>query len=90
MEFVIKSFKLVVHEILGYVILNCKRKENILLAYASQKYTNKRNNDNIFYIAQEIKKLYSTTERNLLNYLIIHFKTLLIPMNILDCIKKIY
>ena len=42
MEFVIKSFKLVVHEILGYVILNCKRKENILSAYASQKYTNKR------------------------------------------------
>ena len=48
------------------------------------------NNDNIFYIAQEIKKLYSTTERNLLSYLIIHFKTLLIPMNILDCIKKKY
>ena len=42
MEFVIKSFKLVVHEILAYAILNCKRKENILSAYASQKYTNKR------------------------------------------------
>ena len=87
---VIKTFKLAVHKILGYVILNCKRKENILAAYASQKYTMKKNSNKkyILFIAQDIKNVRLVTERSLMNHLIIHFKAFLIPIAVFECIKN--
>ena len=94
METVIKTFKLIVHENLGLFILNCKRKERILAAYASQKYTmnkfnnNNNNNNNNFFIAQVLKNIKSSTEKSLMNHLIIEFKVLLISMTFIDCIKK--
>ena len=89
MNSVIKTFKLIVHENLSLFILNCKRRNNILAAYASQKYTmNKYNNNNKFFIAQNIKNVYSSTEKSLMNYSIINFKVYLISMTIKECIEK--
>ena len=79
MDGVVKTFKLVVHEILGYVILNCKRRENILAAYASQKYTMKKKNN--FFLANDIRHIGSSTEKSLMNHLIIHFKAFLITIS---------
>ena len=93
MDGAIKTFKIVVHEILGHVILNCKRKEKILAAYASQKYTmkkinNNNNNNEIFYIAQNVKNIRLMTEKSLMTHLIIEFKTFLIPMTFTECVKN--
>ena len=86
----VKTFKLVVHEILGNVILYCKRKENILAAYASQKYTMKMNSckNYIFFIAKNVKNIRLMTEKSLINHLIISFEVFLIPMPIFECIKN--
>ena len=90
MDSVLKTFKLIVHENLGLFILNCKRKDEILKAYASQKYTMKREkkNNNIFFIAQTIQDVYSITEKSLMNYLVISFKTLLLPKTLMECIEQ--
>ena len=87
---VIKTFKIIVHENLGIVILNCKRKDQILASYASQKYSmNKKNvSFSFFYIAQNISNISSITEKSLMNHIVIHFKAFLIPITISECIKK--
>ena len=88
MESVIKTFKLVVHENLGLVIINCKYKNRILAAYASHKYTMKKKNKSLFYIAQSIQNIYTITEKSLMNHFIITFKAFLISMNFFDCLQK--
>lgn len=88
METIIKTFKIVVHENLGAFIINCKRREKILAAYASQKYTMIQNNKNIFYIAQIVKNIRSITEKSLMNHVIISFKARLTAMTLLECVQK--
>ena len=89
MEGVIKTYKLIVHENLGVVILHCKRKQQILASYASQKYNmTRKENNSILYIAQSIIDITSITEKSLMNYLIIKYKTYLCPISIADCIEK--
>ena len=88
MDVVIKTFKIVVHENLGAFILNCKRRQNILAAYASQKYTMKKQNVKFFYIAQNVKNIRSITEKSLMNHVIISFKAYLTSMTLLECVKK--
>ena len=87
LESVIKSFKLLIHENIGYYITNCKRRNNILKAYASQKYTMKKN-QYIFFIATDIKHVKFITEKSLMNYLIIYFKAFLIPMTLKQCLAS--
>ena len=84
-----ETFKLIVHELLGFMILNCKKKNEILKAYASQKYTIKRNETN-FYIAQQIQNIKSVTEKSLINHLVIQFEAFLIPLTLRQCIQMKY
>ena len=82
---IIKTFKLIAHEVLGYSIMICKRQNDILLAYASQKYSMMKNHR--YYIAKQLRRVSTVTDRSIVNHIIIVFKALLIPMNIEDCIK---
>ena len=92
MESVLKTFKIIVHENLASLIINCRRRDRILAAYASQKFTMKKNNkkkNNNFYIARDISKdVSSSTERSLMNHSIIQFKAFLISMSMAECIKQ--
>ena len=92
MDVIIKTFKVVVHENLGSFIVNCKRREKILSAYASQKYTmiqqQQKKNNNTFYIAQIVKNIRSITEKSLMNHVILSFKAFLTPMTFLECVQK--
>ena len=85
-----KTFKIIVHETLGYMILNCKKRNQIFKAYASQKYTMMKN-DSYFYIARDIQNVQIMTENSLLNHLIIGFESsFFIRMTLRQCWQNKY
>ena len=82
---IIKSFRLIVHEVLGYAIMICEYRNNLLLAYASQKISMLKNNS--YYIGQQLGPVSTITERGVINHIIIIFKVLLIPKTMEELIE---
>lgn len=76
-------FSLIVNEVLGLTLFNPGLTElgkKLLFAYAAHKFTIYQN-DGFFYKTLELRNAFLSTERRLINRVIINFEASLIPIN---------